>query len=175
MNPVVHVRPPTAGAETDAVVTRLRSTFGATVARRGALIDPAAGSLVGAYRHGRLAGVLAYDVEDDRCEVVAIESFDQRQGIGTALFDNVFDTARRLGCRQLWVVTTNDNTGAFAFYQRWGMDLVAVRLGAVDAARAGIKLTIPLVGDGEVPIRHELELAVEIGQGASDHTIGSRR
>jgi ribosomal protein S18 acetylase RimI-like enzyme len=64
--------------------------------------------------------------------------------------------ARERGCRRLWLVTTNDNTRAIRFYQRFGMVLAAVRVGAVDEARARLKPTIPRAGADDIPIRDEL-------------------
>ncbi len=69
----------------------------------------------------------------------------------------VVSQARRLGCRRIWLVTTNDNVRALRFYQRHGWDLVAVHRDAVTVARR-IKPSIPLVGEDGIPIRHELEL-----------------
>ncbi len=65
--------------------------------------------------------------------------------------------ARSASQPRLWLVTTNDNTDALAFYQRRGWDLVAVHRRAVDDARS-LKPGIPSLGKGRIPIRHELEL-----------------
>jgi hypothetical protein len=43
--------------------------------------------------------------------------------------------ATAMGCRRLWLYTTNDNLPALRFYQRLGWDLVALHRGAVDEAR----------------------------------------
>ncbi len=37
-----------------------------------------------------------------------------------------FAEARATGCRRVWLVTTNNNIAAIAFYQRVGMDLRAL-------------------------------------------------
>jgi hypothetical protein len=65
--------------------------------------------------------------------------------------------ARLAGCRQVWLVTTNDNTGVLRFYQRNGFDLAELRRFAVDEARR-VKPQIPALGDDAIPIRHELVL-----------------
>jgi hypothetical protein len=62
----------------------------------------------------------------------------------------------------VWVVTTNDNLGALAFYQRAGFRLCALRSGAVDQARAALKPEIPLPGQDGLPLRDELELAIAL-------------
>lgn len=155
---MVEVRTPAPGTEEADVVGRLRAAWGDTVARRGELVDPTAGPLLAAYDDGRLVGVAAYALRTDGCEVVAIDAFPPGRGTGRALMDAIERAAREAGCRRLWLVTTNDNTDALAFYQLLGYDLVAVRLGAVDAARRDLKPHIPVTSARGVPIRHELEL-----------------
>jgi len=50
------------------------------------------------------------------------------------------DELRRLAepsaARRLWLVTTNENRRAIAFYGAWGMRLCARHRGALPAARA---------------------------------------
>ena len=82
----------------------------------------------------------------------------RRAGVGSALLGAVEELARRCGCKRLWLVTTNDNTHALAFYQRRGFVLAALHRDAVTEARRVLKPTIPLVGEGDLPIRDELEL-----------------
>ena len=68
--------------------------------------------------------------------------------------------ARRIaaaqGCRRAWLVTTNDNAPAIAFYLAVGLRLVALHRGAVRDSRA-MKPGIPLRGVNDVPIEDELE------------------
>ena len=58
---------------------------------------------------------------------------------------------------RLWVVTTNDNLPALAFYQLHGLRLASLRPRAVDLARR-IKPAIAETGYDGIPIRDELEL-----------------
>jgi GNAT superfamily N-acetyltransferase len=58
---------------------------------------------------------------------------------------------------RLRLTTTNDNLDALRFYQRRGFRLVALRPGAVDAARA-LKPEIPVTGAHGIPLRDELDL-----------------
>ena len=39
---------------------------------------------------------------------------------------------QKIGCNRMWLVTTNDNTPAIRFYQRYGFTLKAVHINAVD-------------------------------------------
>ncbi len=59
-------------------------------------------------------------------------------------------------CRRVWLITTNNNTTAIAFYQRMGMDLCAYYRYGVQESRM-LKASIPLRDSMGVPIDHELE------------------
>jgi GNAT superfamily N-acetyltransferase len=106
---------------------------------------------------GELAGLAAYEVEADECELVSLDAFVARRGVGTALLEAVAAEARRASCRRLWLITTNDNLDALRFYQRRGMRLVAVHAGAIAESRR-LKPSISEVGAYGIPIRDELEL-----------------
>lgn len=110
-----------------------------------------------AMRDDEIVGLLTYDVRGDECEIVTHNSLAGHGGIGSCLMAAVRAKARELGCRRLWLVTTNDNTAALRFYQRRDFDLVALHRDAVKGARA-IKPEIPDIGMDGIPIRHELEL-----------------
>jgi ribosomal protein S18 acetylase RimI-like enzyme len=110
---------------------------------------------------GQRLGLATYTVSDQACELVTLNSLRERAGVGAALLDAVAVVARNSGCTRLWLVTTNDNLAALAFYQKRGLRLVAVYRGAVDRARV-IKPSIPLVGAGGIPIRDELELELRL-------------
>lgn len=156
----VEVRSPDDEEERRRLERRVRSTWGDVVARRGEVLDPVDGELLGAYVDHEIIGVASYAIRGEECEVVAIEAYQQRQGIATALMDAIRARAASAGCRRLWLVTTNDNLPAIGFYQRWGMDLVAFRRDAVTKARASLKPEVPLLGHDEIPIRHELEFEI---------------
>ena len=105
----------------------------------------------------KIAGLLTYQVYRKACEVVSIDSLFPGQGIGSSLINAVAQTARELGCRKLWLVTTNDNLDALRFYQRRGFRLRKVFPGAVEKSRQ-IKPEIPLLGKYGIPIWDEIEL-----------------
>jgi len=69
--------------------------------------------------------------------------------------------AKRLGCHQVTLTTTNDNIGALRFYQRRGFRLAAVRPGAVDRTRQR-KPDIPRTGDFGIPLRDEIDLTCPV-------------
>ena len=80
----------------------------------------------------------------------------RRRGIGRALLGAVATLARPRGCRRLWLVTTNNNHDALAFYPALGWRRVAVHRGAVHVSRR-LKPEIPAVDVHGTPIEDEVE------------------
>ncbi len=115
---------------------------------------------------GRITGALTYDVRDDEMEAVTVDAFVEGAGAGRALIGAAATEARRLGCRRLWLITTNDNTAALRFYQRCGMTLAALRRDAIAESRR-LKPEIPETGLDGIPIRHELELELRLDSDAA--------
>lgn len=105
---------------------------------------------------GELVGLLTYHLEADACEIVSLDSLVKGQGIGRALLRQVEDVARTAGCQRLWLVTTNDNQQAIAFYERCDFTLIAVHQGAVNQARE-LKPEIPTHNQQGIPIEDEWE------------------
>ena len=110
-----------------------------------------------AERSGRIAGLVTFDVRPDVLEIVTINALDLYAGIGTMLIEAVRAEAKRRGCREITLTTTNDNIGALRFYQRRGFRLAALRPGAVDRSRLH-KPEIPSIGDFGIPLRDEIDL-----------------
>ncbi|RKN49224.1 GNAT family N-acetyltransferase [Micromonospora endolithica] len=106
---------------------------------------------------GTVVGALTYHCAGDGLEVVAIVAAESGGGAGTALLDAAADLARADGRARLWLVTSNDNLRALRFYQRRGLRLVGVDVGAVDRARR-LKPSIPEVGQHGIPLHDELIL-----------------
>lgn len=103
-----------------------------------------------------IIGLATFNVRNCECEIVSLDSLVERQGVGTRLFEAVMDKARKLNCRRLWLVTTNDNLHAIRFYQKREMRLVAVHRDAIVVSRK-LKPSIPMVGHDSIPIRDEIE------------------
>jgi ribosomal protein S18 acetylase RimI-like enzyme len=108
---------------------------------------------------GQPVGFLTYRIADDEIEVVTLQAFRRRAGVGRTLLDAACRHARERDCRRVWLITTNDNAVAIEFYRRVGMRLVAVHRGAVAQSRR-LKPQIPLVGASGVPIEDEWEFEV---------------
>jgi ribosomal protein S18 acetylase RimI-like enzyme len=126
-------------------------------ARRGELVDVLSCAGIVAGTPDGSAGLLTFRLDGDDAEIVYIETTTKFAGVGTALLDAFLKLA---GGRRVWLVTTNDNVDALRFYQRRGFRIGAVRLGAVDDARARLKPAISPNGSYGIPIRDEIELTL---------------
>ena len=157
------VRP--AGAEDASWVAECcRRAFGSTVvASGGRLLHPHLLAGLIAWEAGERVGVLAYQEEEGGAEVVLLAAEPPGRGAGSALLAAAEALGRGRGWERLRLSTTNDNTGALAFYQRRGWDLIALHRDAVSAARR-LKPEIPATGHGGIPVRHALELERRLGR-----------
>jgi GNAT superfamily N-acetyltransferase len=114
-----------------------------------------------AERSHRVVGLLTYQLLDSVLEIVTINAIDRRAGVGTLLIEAATAEARRSGCREIRLTTTNDNLDALRFYQRRGFRLAELRPGAVDRSRRE-KPEIPRIGDYGIPLRDEIELTLPV-------------
>jgi GNAT superfamily N-acetyltransferase len=114
-----------------------------------------------AERAGRIAGLLTFDVRPGVLEIVTINAIEQHTGIGTMLIEAIRAEAKRRGCHEITLTTTNDNMGALRFYQRRGFRLAALRPGAVDRSRLR-KPEIPRTGDFGIPLHDEIDLTCTV-------------
>ncbi len=141
------------------VCARLNETWhGTKMSVHGEFIDVTALPILVA---GRGRGFLIYRVRGLAAEIVAMEACETRRGVGTALLVALGGVLERIGVREIWVTTTNDDLDALRFYQRRGFRLEVVRQDAVMAARL-FKPTIPILGAYDIPIRDELDLRAEL-------------
>lgn len=137
--------------------------FGSSeVVSRGTLHD--SGQLPGlvAEHQSEPVGLLQYNIEQGHWEVVVLISKYRRQRIGRELLKAVRAKAVAAGCQRLWLVTTNNNHGAIAFYRALGWRQVAIHPGAVRAARE-LKPEIPEFDADGVPIEDEIEFELPLG------------
>lgn len=134
---------------------------GVTIVSRGRTRDASQLPALVCTQGTELLGLATYETAGRECELVTLEAFRRREGVGTALLEAVIAAAREQGCARLCLVTTNDNVPAQRFYERNGLALVAVHRGAVDEARR-LKPEIPLIGEGGVEIHDELEYELRL-------------
>ncbi len=111
---------------------------------------------------GSRAGLVTYRAEKRECQIVSLNSLVENEGIGKALLSAVEREASSMGCRRLWLITTNDNTDALRFYQKRGFRIAALHLGAIRKSRR-LKPEIPMKGFADIPILDEIELEKALG------------
>lgn len=109
-------------------------------------------------------GLATYRLEGEACELTSLNSLFPGNGVGSALLQAVYQTAKEAGCRRLWLITTNDNTHALRFYQKRGFRIAAVHVGAVDCVSRRLKPAIPPTGYDGIPIRDEIELEIALDE-----------
>ncbi|MEA2434044.1 MAG: hypothetical protein QOG54_1501 [Actinomycetota bacterium] len=126
-------------------------------ARMDELIDVLSLPGLVAEYNGEASALLTYRKGSDAVEIVAICSTVPR--CGKALIDAL---KLRFATMSIWLVTTNDNHRALRSYQRQGFAVIETRKGAVARARR-LKPSIPLVGQGGIPMQDELVLRYEPG------------
>lgn len=112
-----------------------------------------------------VVGLETLNFDSSGCEVVSLNAFEPGRGIGSMLLSSAENLARARGCQRLWLVTSNDNVDALAFYQKRGFRLLAVHRDAITEARK-LKPQIPLVAENGIPIRDEIELEKSLEQSA---------
>jgi len=134
----------------------LESWAGPYVAVKGRLHDTRSHPGFAAFIGRKLAGYILYNIADNECEITVLESLREKQGIGSALVHAVIQETKNSGLKRIWLITTNDNTRAIRFYQRFGFTLKGVYINAMEEARK-LKPGIPLTGCDGIPLAHEFE------------------
>jgi GNAT superfamily N-acetyltransferase len=114
---------------------------------------------------GEKVGLVTYNITDESCEIVTLNSTYPSSGVGTALIKAVKDISIKSGCKRLWLITTNDNLNALRFYQKRGFVLVAVHRNALEQSRK-LKPEISRIGNHGIPLRDEIELEMMLVENA---------
>ncbi|UII58282.1 GNAT family N-acetyltransferase (plasmid) [Cytobacillus spongiae] len=102
-------------------------------------------------------GLITYEIKNDECEIISLDSLEEGQGIGTVLMEKVISVSKHKKCNQVKLITTNDNLDALRFFQKRGFVLKKLLVNAVEKARL-VKPEIPLIGNDGIPIRDEIVL-----------------
>lgn len=132
------------------------------VAATGRLLKPSQFPGFAAEAEGHILGLITYRLDGQECEIISLNSLKPAAGVGSALIAAVRTLVSKAGCTRLWLVTTNDNLHALAFYQKLGFRLAALHPGSVDQDRRLLKPQIPLTGDNGIPIHDYLELEMNL-------------
>nr|WGE04372.1 GNAT family N-acetyltransferase [Bacillus subtilis] len=104
---------------------------------------------------GEIIGCITYTIDGKDCEIISLDSMIENKGIGTALLQQVEETAKHAHCQRIKLITTNDNVHAMAFYQKRGYQFAEVFPNAVEKARR-LKSEIPEVAENGILIRDEI-------------------
>jgi hypothetical protein len=131
------------------------------VVSRGVLHDTRTLPGIVALRGRRRVGLLQYRIDGDQCEVVVLIAIVKRRAVGTRLLTSARSVAEAAKCRRLWLVTTNNNRDALAFYRAMGWKQVAIHRGAAQRARR-LKPELPKVDEHGSPIEDEMELELRL-------------
>jgi ribosomal protein S18 acetylase RimI-like enzyme len=138
----------------------LRAHWAESMAANGELFYPADHQ---GFVAGDWEGLITYRLGGDRCEVTLLQALREGEGIGSALLDATVAVARDAGCTDVWLISTNDNLPALAWYTRKGFTVKATREGAVNRSRETLKPSIPTHNpDNGLPISDEIELSLAL-------------
>lgn len=113
---------------------------------------------------GVRAGFLCYALENTDMELVTLLVRQRRRGIGKSLIEKAVEFARENDAHRLWLVATNDNKPAHAFYDSCGFELREIREGAIAEARS-LKPEIPETGVEGIPIEDEWIFELVLNRG----------
>ena len=105
-------------------------------------------------------GLVTFKIINKEMEIVSLDSFLERKGIGTKLVEKIINSAKRKKLRRIWLVTTNDNINALRFWQERGFTIKAVYSNAISVSRK-LKPGIPHIGNYGIPIKDEIELELK--------------
>lgn len=106
---------------------------------------------------GRKLGLVTFSQRANEIEIVSLDSFEEKKGVGSALIEAVVEVARSRQVGKIILFTSNDNLFAIGFYQKRNFRMARLIPGAIDEARKTLKPCIPLVAENGIPIRDEIE------------------
>jgi ribosomal protein S18 acetylase RimI-like enzyme len=109
-----------------------------------------------AERNEEILGLILYEIEKESCEMISLNTLKKGIGVGTDLINRLKDHLRSIGCKRLWLVTTNDNLAAQEFYRKRGFILRSIYPDSIAGSRQ-LKPEIPELGCNGIPIRDEIE------------------
>ena len=135
--------------------------FSTEMAIRGRLVDMTGLDGIAVFEENTIIGLLTYEIANEECEIISLDSKCENQGIGSELIKRVVEIVRGQGCRKLKLITTNDNINAIKFYQKRGFDMVHLYHNALEESRR-LKPSIPMVGEYGIPLMHEIEFEMQL-------------
>ena len=73
-----------------------------------------------AYDEAEIIGVITYIIRNDQIEIISLDSFREKVGIGSQLLKKLEEISDEMDITNISVITTNDNLNALKFYQKRG-------------------------------------------------------
>lgn len=128
---------------------------------RGKVIDGTKLDGFLAVKDSEIMGLITYMIENNECEIVSLNSFEENKGIATRLINIVKELAIKKKCTRLKLITTNDNIRGIEFYQKRGFVFANIYINAIEVSRK-LKPEIPLYADNGLPIRDEIEFEIKL-------------
>lgn len=154
----MHTIRPIIPADEESIAKILTEQWGDRLSvSRGKMLDAARLPGFIAEDNAAIIGLITLHFADGECEVVTINAFREGAGVGRGLLARAEQDCAQRGISRMWLITSNDNTEAMAFYQKCGWQLVAVHRNALTEARK-LKPQIPLIGHHGILITDEVEL-----------------
>ncbi len=111
--------------------------------------------------NNKKVGLVTFKLVRGKIEIVTLNSFLKRKGIGNSLLEKVIKLAKIKKVKIIWLITTNDNLNALKFWQKRGFNIVKIYPNAIKISRK-IKPQIPLIGQNGIPLKDEIELEIKI-------------
>ena len=139
----------------------VRQWFSMQMVVGGESIDLSTAAGYYAMESDEIIGLITYRITDNEMEILSLDSLHENKGIGTALLNKAVLKAVEIGCAKITLITTNDNLSALRFYQKRGFDMVRLHRNALEQSRK-IKPEIPLFGENGIPLKHEIELEMNL-------------
>ncbi len=128
---------------------------------RGKIIDGTKLDGFLAMKDNEIIGLITYMIENNECEIISLNSFEENKGIATRLINIVKALAIKKNCTRLKLITTNDNIRGIEFYQKRGFVFANIYINAIENSRK-LKPEIPLYSDNGLPIRDEIEFEIKL-------------
>ena len=95
-----------------------------------------------AYDGEAVVGIITYIIYSNIIEIISLNSFKEKNGVGTFLIQRLKEKSIRENICKIKVITTNDNINAIKFYQKRDFVISNIYVDSMKKARE-IKPNIP--------------------------------
>jgi N-acetylglutamate synthase-like GNAT family acetyltransferase len=106
------------------------------------------------------AGLVTFKITNQELEIISLNSFFEKRGIGDTLLKRTITFAKRKKAKRVWLITTNDNLDSLKFYQKRNFSIVKIYSNSIEAVRK-LKPKIPKIGKNGIPLKDEIELEIK--------------